>query len=271
MLNAFDRDIVTEVAQKKYSIAERDQVTDEQRDYISEKMAIAASAPFNNPKLRDYIENVRKSHDQIIDNVNLDEITFSGWDSEHAEKAGETIEPFAQFIEENKNNIDALEIIYSQSYRTRPLTLKMVEELYSALQSTPYRLTTEKLWMAYSIRQPEKVREKSVVNKLADIISLVRFQLGQTKELRLFSDEINLRFRDWMLVKNAGHGQFTEEQTEWLRMIRDHIATSMSITMDDLDYTPFDAKGGRGKFYQLFGNQYEQVLEEMNYALFVAA
>jgi len=235
------------------------------------QMAVAAVAPFNNPKLRDYIENVRRNHDQIIDNVNIDEVTFSGWDSEHAENAGEAIETFARFIEENKDNIEALQIIYNQSYRNRPLTLRMVEELYDVLQKPPYHLTTEKLWMAYSIRRPDKVRDKSVINKLADIVSLIRFQLGQTIELRTFSDEVNLRFRDWMLMKNAGHSQFTEEQTVWLRMVRDHIATSMSITPDDLDYTPFDAKGGRGKFYQLFGNEYKNILNEMNYALIAAA
>lgn len=271
LLNAFDEDIVTDVAQRKYGAATPDDVTDEQFAETSEQMAVAASAPFNNPKLRDYIENVRKSHDQVIDNINLDEVTFSGWDSEHAEKAGEIIETFSRFIDENKDSIDALEIIYSQSYRNRPLTLKMVEELYAKMQAAPYQLTTEKLWMAYAICRPEKVREKSVVNKLADIVSLIRFQLGQTGELRLFTDEVNLRFRDWMLVKNAGHGQFTEAQTEWLRMVRDFIATSMSITVDDLDFTPFDARGGRGKFYKLFGDEYENILNEMNYALLQAA
>jgi len=139
------------------------------------------------------------------------------------------------------------------------------------LCKAPYHLTTDKLWNAYSINQSDKVRNKSITNKLADIISLIRFQLGQTAEIRLFSDEVNLRFRDWMLVKNAGHGQFTDEQTEWLRMVRDHISTSMNITVKDLDYTPFDAKGGRGKFYRLFGNEYENILQEMNYTLLGAA
>ena len=54
---------------------------------------------------------------------------------------------------------------------------------------------------------------------------------------------------------------------EWLRMIRDHIAISAHINAEDLDLTPFDKKGGLGKFYQLFGDEYEQILEEMNYAL----
>jgi type I restriction enzyme R subunit len=253
LLNAFDEDYI------------------ETSEKTSEELADIAAAPFNNPKLRDYIENVRKNHDQVIDNINMDEVTFAGWNEEQAEKSMETINLFAQFIENNKNDIEALEIIYSQSYRTRPLTLRMIQELYEVLQKQPYRLTTEKLWAAYSIQCPEKVRNKSVVNKLADIISLIRFQLEHINELRPFADEVNLRFRDWILSKNAGNVHFTEEQTEWLRMIRDHIAASISITPDDLDYMPFDSKGGLGKFYQLFGSEYETLLNEINDALLKVA
>lgn len=253
LLNAFDEDFL------------------ETQSISQEEIIEKAAEPFDNPKFRDYIENVRKNHDQIIDNINIDNVTFSGWDYEHTEKAGEVVETFDSFIAENKDNIEALQIIYNQSYRNRPLTLLMVEELYEVLKKPPYNLTTEKLWMAYATQQPEKVQSKSVVNKLADIVSLIRFQLRQTGELRLFSDEVNLRFRDWMLAKNAGHGQFTEEQTTWLRMVRDHISTSMSITINDLDYTPFDSQGGRGKFYQLFGSDYENILNEMNYALLKVA
>lgn len=271
LLNAFDEDVSEQVSRQKFDIEETRRATDEQLEIVSEQMAIAAAEPFNNPKLRDYIEKVRKSHDQIIDTVNIDEVTFSGWESEPAEKAGEAIETFARFIEENKDNIEALQIIYNQSYRNRPLALQMVKELYAELQKSPYNLNNEKLWMAYSIRLPEKVKQKSVINQLTDIVSLIRFQLEQTDELRLFSDDVNLRFRDWMFVKNAGYGQFTEEQTAWLQMVRDHIAASMNITVDDLDYTPFDAKGGRGKFYQLFGSGYENILNEMNYALLAVA
>ena len=251
MLNVFDEDLV--------DAGDR------------EKAAITAAAPFNNPTVRGYLENARKSHDQIIDNINIDKVTSSGWDSDHCEKAKQAIQAFAQFIEENKDTLDALQIIYNQSYRTRPLTLKVIEELYDKLSKQPYSLSTEKLWTAYALRQPDRAREKSVVNKMADIVSLIRFQLGQTNELSLFCETVNLRFRDWMLEKNAGHGQFSEEQTAWLRMVRDHIARSMSITVDDLDYTPFDAKGGRGKFYQLFGSDYEKILNEMNYVLLKAA
>jgi type I restriction enzyme R subunit len=271
LLNIFDEDFVLESAQKKLGIASPADITERQYKTIREQLTKMAVMPFNNPKLRDYIEHVRKDHDQVIDTVNIDTVTKKGWDFDFAKEAEKAIETFAQFIEDNKNNIDALEIIYSQSYRDRPLTLAMVQELYEVLQKQPYRLTTEKIWKAYSIHYPDKVRKTDVVNQLADIISLIRFQLKQAGEVRSFSDDVNLRFRDWMLAKNAGNKQFTNEQTEWLRMIRDHISISMCITLEDLDYTPFNKEGGLGKFYKLFGSEYKEILNEINVALMEAA
>ena len=264
LLDAFDEDVIRGRAQEKFGVAE---VTPEQCAETSKQMAVEASAPFNNPRLREYIETVRKSHDQLIDNDNLDVVEFKGWDTEHSEMASEAIKAFARFIEENKDTIEALQIIYNQSYRNRPLTLRMVTELYEALRKPPYNLTTEKLWKAYAVCQPDKVAQKSVVNKLADIVSLIRFQLGQAQMLDAFSAEVARRFQDWTFEKQRGTLKFTEEQMDWLRMIRDHIAVSISMTVDDLDYTPFDGKGGRGKFYQLFGSNFESLLNEMNDAL----
>ena len=54
---------------------------------------------------------------------------------------------------------------------------------------------------------------------------------------------------------------------DWLRMIRDHIAISIHITRDDLDSAPFDAQGGLGQMYALFGSGMDAVLDEINEAL----
>lgn len=48
--------------------------------------------------------------------------------------------------------------------------------------------------------------------------------------------------------------------------IRDHIATSLSIKLDDFDYAPFSQRGGLGKADQLFGDQLPKLLEELNEA-----
>jgi type I restriction enzyme R subunit len=268
LLNAFDADRIGEAMREKYGALIPADKLPEYTAEISEEMALAASIPFNLPKVREYIENIRKSHDQIIDNANIDAVVFSGWDTDQMQKADETIDTFARFIEENRNTIDALEIIYGQSYRNRPLTLEMVKELHATLLAS--NLPPEKLWMAYSVRQPDKVREKSVINKFADIVSLVRFQLGQTTELNSFSSDVARRFQSWTFEKQRGTLKFSEEQMDWLRMLRDHIAASISVTSEHLDLSPFDSRGGLGKCYELFGEEYENMLDEMNYALLAA-
>ncbi len=267
LLNAFDEDIIIEKAVKKFALSDDTVPTDEQIKEVQDELIEKAVEPVYDPKFRNYIIDTKKSHDQIIDNVNLDKVTYAGWDGDQTANAENNIKNFHNFIEENKDEITALSIIYNQSYKTRPLTFKMIDELYSAMTKPPYGLSISNLWHSYEITNKEKVKSKRIEEKLSDIVSLIRFELGQTKTLNLFSSEVNHRFMEWVFNKNSGHGQFTEEQMEWLRMIRDHIAVSAHIETDDLDLTPFDKKGGLGKFYQLFGDEYEQILEEMNYVL----
>lgn len=268
LLNAFDEDIISEAVKKKYGSNIPYDKRDECAEEVSIELAKKASAMFNLPEVRKYIENVHKSHCQVIDTVNIDEIIYTGWDTNQEQKANEVVETFAKFIEDNRDTIDALDIIYSQSYKNRSLTLDMIKQLHTVLLSI--NLPPEVLWKAYTITQPEKVREKSVINKFADIISLVRFQLGQTDKLDRFSTDVANRFKEWTFDKQKGALKFTEEQMEWLRMLRDHIATSMTVIPEHLDLLPFDRKGGLGKFYELFGSDYEIILIDINHALIAA-
>lgn len=82
--------------------------------------------------------------------------------------------------------------------------------------------------------------------------------------LKPFADSVNERFEQWLSTKGT---TFTPDQLAWLKLIRDHIATSLSIELDDLDYTPFNQEGGLGKAYRLFGDQLQKLLEELNEAL----
>jgi type I restriction enzyme R subunit len=54
---------------------------------------------------------------------------------------------------------------------------------------------------------------------------------------------------------------------DWLKMVRDFIAKSLCITRDDLYLSPFNDSGGLGRFYELFGDGCEKLLDEMNLAL----
>ena len=262
MLDAFDEDVISERAEAIFGI-----VTEESFDQAQRELVEEAVAPILNAELRKFVENARKAHDQIIDNVNIDRVVFVGWDSDHEAKAAEALKTFRSFLEENKDELDALQIIYAQSYAQRPLTLQMIKEVYAKLQDAPYRLSNEMLWSAYEIERGDKVARKNVVNKLVDIISLIRFEIGRDDTLVSFADCVKARFRDWVLSENAGNEHFSEEQMEWLRMLRDTVAVNASVTLEDLDYAPFDGRGGLGKFYALFGNRYEELIEELNLAL----
>ena len=261
LLNAFDEDVITEYAQRVTGTAAP---TKDERKQAQKELLKSAVAPFHIPEVRDYIENVRRSHDQIIDNVNLDSVLFAGFDSQQEVNVNKVLSSFRTFIAENKDEIVALRIIYDAAYKDRPMVIEKLKELYEKLKS--HGITVERLWDCYAIKQPDKVK-RSTMAQLTDLISIIRFEMGYADTLTPFADKVNYNFMQWTFRKNAGHIQFTEEQMEWLRLIKDHIATSLSILPEDLDLTPFDRKGGLLGFYDAFGDGYEQILQEMNVGL----
>ena len=261
LLNAFDEDAVLEQAKKNTDISNP---TEEQIKIAQRELVKVAVAPFYDPDIRDFIENVRRNHDQIIDSVNLDEIIFAGFDIQQEESVNKVLSRFRVFIEENKDEIVALRIIYDAAYKDRPMVIEKLKELYEKLKSQG--ITVERLWDCYAIKQPDKVK-RSTMAQITDLISMIRFEMGYAETLAPFADKVNYNFMQWTFKKNAGHIQFTEEQMEWLRLIKDHIAASLSILPEDLDLTPFDRKGGLVGFYDAFGDNYEQILQEMNVAL----
>lgn len=261
LLNAFDEDVINDRAKTISSsdIPSDDDIANAQKELIKE-----ATQPFFNPDARDFIENVRRSHDQIIDTVNLDSVVFAGFDSQKEENAYKIIQTFKEFIEENRNEIIALRIIYNEAYKDRPMVIEQLKALYEKLKNK--NITIERLWDCYYIKYTDKVK-RGTTAQLTDLISIIRFEIGATDELTTFADKVNANFKEWTFKKNAGHTQFTEEQMEWLRLIKDHIISSLSILDEDLDYTPFDHKGGLLGFYEAFGNNYKNILNELNAAL----
>jgi len=261
LLNAFDEDVITERAQADSGT---DEPNEEQLEAAKAALITEAVAPFHNPDNRDFIENVRRSHDQIIDNINLDSVTFVGYDTQREENADQVIATFREFIEENKDEIIALRIIYDQMYKDRPMMIDSLKEMYQKLKKKG--VTVERLWDCYAIKKPEKVK-RGIMAQLTDLISIIRFEMGYTDKLTPFADKVNFNFMQWTFRKNTGAVHFTEEQMEWLRMIKDHIITSLSILPEDLDLTPFDQRGGLAAFYSAFGEKYESILNEMNIEL----
>lgn len=261
LLDAFDVDVIHEKAVQMTGKKEPDE---SELDEAKKELIKEATEPFHDPDIREYIENVRRSHDQIIDDVNIDRVLFAGFDTKKAGNADNVIQSFHEFIEENKDEIIALRIIFDQAYKDRPMVLEGLKSLYEKLKAKG--ITVERLWDSYAVKKPEKVK-KGIVAQITDLISLIRFEMGYAENLSPFADKVNYNFMQWTFNKNTGAVHFTEEQMEWLRLIKEHIIVSLSILPEDLDLTPFDKRGGLAAFYDVFGEQYEEILNEMNLEL----
>jgi type I restriction enzyme R subunit len=146
----------------------------------------------------------------------------------------------------------------------RPVTESMLKELEKKLRENHAAWTEDRLWDAFAITAPGKVKGRSRARRFADIVALVRFTLQQQPVLEPFAESVHKRFNEWLMDKAKGGTTLTPDQLAWLNLIRDHIATSLSIEADDFDYAPFSQRGGLGKAHQLFGDDLSKLLEELN-------
>ncbi len=243
--------------------------TEEQIKKAGEELARSACAPFDSPKLRNTLIEIKKKNEQIIDTVSKDVVIFAGFDEQAKEKARTIVDTFEKFIEENKDEITALQIIYSKLYGRRHLTYEEIKQLAEAIKKPPYQLTPEVLWQAYEQLDKSKVRGAGAQKLLTNIISLIRFATGKSDVLEPFPVTVNQRFERWIAEQEIAGVGFTQAQKEWLVMIKDHIASSLSMEMGDFELAPFYERGGAVRAYQLFGEGLDNILEELNEVLAV--
>lgn len=236
--------------------------TSEQIAATSERLRKEAAKPFLAPKLRSLLTTLKSSYEQTIDTVSEDHVIRAGFSGDSQQKAKEVTRSFREFLEQNKDQIAALQILYSRPWKNR-LTYKQVRELASAIRRPHPGWTPENLWRAYEQLDRSKVRG-SGERVMTDLVSLVSFAIGADAELRPYPDKVREQFQAWLSEQAQLGANFTDEQFQWLHHIAEHIATSLEITTEDFDLVPFSEHGGLGRAYQLFGNRLPQILEELN-------
>jgi type I restriction enzyme R subunit len=225
----------------------------------------AAINVFNNPDLRNFIVDVRKKYDQTIDNINQDAITNIGWVKDQEAAAELTISNFTAWIAAHKDEITALQIFYGQPYRRRELTYKMIKDLYEKITSEQPLIAPAHVWRDY-----EQLGEAngSAKNELIALVSLIRKVSGIDATLSNYDKTVDKNFQTWVFKKQAGTTtKFTEEQMQWLRMIKDYVANSFHVEKEDFELDPFNKNGGLGKMWQLFGDKTDEIINELNEVL----
>ncbi|HJT20032.1 MAG TPA: type I restriction-modification enzyme R subunit C-terminal domain-containing protein [Nitrospira sp.] len=252
--------------------------TDKPSEQEIKKAAISllqeAAKPFHDPKLRELLNDIKKKNELTIDHVSRDQVIEAGFDAGALDRAKAVVQSFEQFIEKHKDEITALQILYSKPYKQR-LTFESIKELADAIEKPPYLWNESQLWQAYAALEKSKVKGASGKRILTDLVSLVRFAIHQDNELVPFPERVNANFNAWLTQQESipsprggegkGEGRrFTPEQIHWLEMIRDHVAANLSIEKEDFELAPFNREGGLGRVHQVFGSELSSILEELN-------
>ncbi|WP_261969256.1 type I restriction endonuclease subunit R [Prosthecodimorpha staleyi] len=224
----------------------------------------AAALAFDDPALRRLLKDVKAAADIRIDTVSTDAVVSSGWD---ATKAADTVARFRRFLEERRDELVALQILYRLPHAQRRLTYEAVDDLKEALKRPPWLLEPVDLWRAYRRIASDTVRG-SPAGTLADIVMLARYALGQIEALEPLPGLVAGRFNLWLGREEKAGRRYTDEQRAWLTAIRDHLSVNIEIRPEDLMEAPdFAARGGILRARAMFGLRLPKLLDELTEVL----
>lgn len=238
------------------------QPTEEELTELNRDMIAEALRPFHDPRLREALLAIRSLLEQVIDEESIDEVLQAGHDVQALERAQEIVGGFRQFIEDNRDRIEALQILYSRPYRAG-LRYRHIKDLAAALKISPLHTEPQQVWEAYSIVEPGGVRGVGG-KQLADVVALVRHAIVPEEPLVPVAETVSHHYSQWLDEQERAGVRFTEDQRKWLEAIRDHIAASLYIERDDFDLPPLSQFGGLGRAYELFGDGLQAILDDLN-------
>ena len=255
ILDNVNTDIQIQKAKEKFKTDNptNEQIKESARDSIKEACRL-----FYSPTLRDTILKIKKRAEIIVDEKE-DVLISEGFTKERSQ---EIIKKFDEFVEKNKDELTALSILYSKPYRIQDITFNDIKKLAQSIRMPPYNLTPDLLWTAYQKLDKSKVKDNPK-RTLTDLISIIRYSSGKQDMLASYQDVIDEKFQKWLSTQELSGRKFTPEQKDWLLMIKDHIASSANITLEDMEYTPFIKKGGLVRMSKVFGDDYEKILIEI--------
>jgi type I restriction enzyme R subunit len=273
LYDSIDADANARSAVERFALAsgpdgEPPEPTEAQIKAVERDRMTAALRPFNDPQLRDAILAAKQSLEQVIDEQTPDVLLRAGFDAQALEKAKSMVTDFKAFIEANKDEIEALQVLYSRPHR-EGLKFRHVKELAAKLNRPPFYVdpnrpdSLTRLWQAYELVEPQQVRGKGGM-QLVDVIALVRHAIDPATPLAPVGMTVDERYRQWVDEQRQAGVGFTADQQRWLDAIKDHIAASLNIEQEDLEEVPFNTIGGLGRAYELFGDRLSAILDELN-------
>ncbi|AOW89098.1 DEAD/DEAH box helicase [Streptomyces olivaceus] len=218
-----------------------------------------------NPELRTRIMELRRQHDQIIDDTNPDTL-LEAYGVGAEDKAREIVTDWRAYLDEHHSEISAIQVLQqAEESGTKPAgsTFDQIKELADRIARPPHEWTPQRLWEAYEQVEQGRVRPNPKA-QVTDLVSLLRFTLTGDDELVPYADKIDERYQGWLRQQEQAGIVFTETQRWWLDNMADVIASSAGIDVDQLDGAPFDERGGIDGALRDLGDQAGNLLETLN-------
>ena len=199
LVNSLDADRHVEQAKKDNNT---DQPTNEQVQQAAAKLIQEAVKPLYDPALRNLLIDLKKRDEQTIDNVSQDKVIEAAFSADALERAKGIVQSFEKFIQDHKDEITALQILYNRPYK-QPLRFEDIKELANTIQKPPHLWTESQLWQAYAALDKSKVKGTTAKRILTDLVSLVRFAIHQDNELVPFPERVNANFKSWLAQQES--------------------------------------------------------------------
>jgi len=237
--------------------------TDSELVSARQELVDRAVEPLLDPRVREKILSLQAEKEQVIDIASQDNLVSAGFADTGQAQA--LIQAFENWIKEHHDEYIALRAYFEQPVERRP-SLDDIKALAHAIEAPPLNFQRQRVWEAYRKVADDRVRGDGG-RTLADIVSLVRFAVHEDDELIPYAELVKLRFDIWLTEQISSGREFGPEQIAWLRMVRDHIAQSLTIEPEDFDYEPFAQQGGLVGVSNAFGEELSAVLAELNVRL----
>ena len=261
LMTVTDPDVITNLEKNAPTKADgTPDVAKAVREHINTVVTpIAGNAP-----LRTRLLEMRASKDRIIDEVSVD-ILLTAEGVIDYDKCREVITSWKGFLEDNKDEITLIQILYSQDNNAQ-ITFKELRELSDRIAAPPRSWTIDLIWNAYQALDTDNV-QRADRHTATDLITLIRYTLEHDHELVPYATTVEDRYTNWLAQQHQNGVTFTEIQRWWLDRIKDTIIQTTHITIDDLDLAPFTERGGIDGAGRDLGPDAQTLIDDLNTTL----
>jgi len=289
LLRATDPDLIEEKAKSPNPESYAEPTPAELKQAALDLANEAAVPIASNPVFRDLLEKKRRDREVTIDHLTTDELVTADYD---VEKAKLLITSWKKFLDDNQDEITALQILYNKPHAKRHLVYEELKNLAECVARPPYHIAPAEVWKAYEHLEKRPLTSNPV-KTLTNLITLVRHTVDpEHQALTPFPELVEDRYQVWLAQQqNPDSGaagasylktenlklktpRFSESQLHWLGVIKNYVALNGAFATDDqtayLDaWQSVDSDEGvpLAVAKRVFGEDPKAIIEELNQVL----